>query len=87
MIALAGDGRADSLFTMNATRIDQLIDEVERRFCAPIVEEEAAVGALQALFAHLNESRADLTAEQEARLDDIQARFRAGPGLFKGDLH
>lgn len=72
---------------MTASRIDQLIDEVERRFCAPIVDEDAAVGALQALFAHLNESNSDLTVEHEARLDDIQARFRAGPGLFKGDLH
>ena len=72
---------------MTTSRIDQLIDEVERRFCAPTVDEDAAVGALQALFAHLNESRADLTIEHEARLDDIQARFRAGPGLFKGDLH
>jgi hypothetical protein len=72
---------------MTVSRIDQLIDEIEWRFCAPIVDEEAAVGALQALYAHLNESHADLTVEHEARLDDIQRRFRAGPGLFKGDLH
>ncbi|AYO77323.1 MULTISPECIES: hypothetical protein [Sphingobium] len=72
---------------MTTSRIDQLIDEVERRFCAPIVDEDAAAGALQALFAHLNESRSRLIVEHGARLDDIQARFRAGPGLFKGDLH
>lgn len=72
---------------MTTSRIDQLIDEMERRFCAPIVDEDAAVGALQALYEYLQESLVHLTAEQEARLDDIQARFRAGPGLFKGDLN
>ncbi|WP_063140738.1 hypothetical protein [Sphingobium yanoikuyae] len=72
---------------MTTSDIDQLIGEMERRFCAPIVDEDAAVGALQALYEYMQESHAHLTAEQEARLDDIQARFRAGPGLFKGDLH
>lgn len=67
--------------------VDDLISEMEAAFLSPVVDEDRAASSLMALYEHLSENGLDLTADQGARLEALQAEFRAGPGIFKADLH
>ncbi|MDO7837108.1 hypothetical protein Q4610_18855 [Sphingobium sp. HBC34] len=69
------------------SKTDDMIEEMGAAFLTPVVDDFKAVGLLQALYRHLEESNVDLTDAQRNRLDQIQSEFRAGPGIFKGDLH
>ncbi len=67
--------------------VDDLIAEMEVAFLSPIVDEDRAAGSLMALDEHLSEKGLHLTVDQGARLEKLQGQFRAGPGIFKADLH
>ena len=69
------------------SKVDDMIEDMGAAFLTPVVDEDKAVGLLQALYRYLEEHDLDLTEAQRIRLDEIQSEFRAGPGIFKGDLH